>query len=312
MMVTIANNQDNLEAIIRNVRPLPPSSPSPSPFLPSLSLLRSFPPEGPRPPTLHNTSLIRPSPLLPLPFSSPSPPLPIHFLPLPLRFPSPSSPLPLPFLSPSPPLPLPFPSPSPPLPICFPSPSSPLPLPFLSPSPPLPLPFPSPSPPLPVPFFSSPPLPLPRSPLHIALRTEGICDLPPSQGPRPPTAEDCSSACGQGDKGNTGSSSTPLPSDVSPRRAYVIYPPEGPRPPTAEEVRGLAQRRQQGEGNQADGQGGSRVKGGMLAGSECGEVGGRVSQQQSKAAGAGEAGWRVVSGTEAEAAGAAGEGSRGV
>ncbi|CAI5534741.1 unnamed protein product [Closterium sp. Naga37s-1] len=28
----------------------------------------------------------------------------------------------------------------------------------------------------------------------------------------------------------------------------------GPRPPTAEEVRGLAQRRQQGEGNQAGGQ----------------------------------------------------------
>ncbi|CAI5967403.1 unnamed protein product [Closterium sp. NIES-64] len=36
-------------------------------------------------------------------------------------------------------------------------------------------------------------------------------------------------------------------------RAYVIYPPEGPRPPTAEEVRGLAQRRQQGEGKQAEG-----------------------------------------------------------
>ncbi|CAI7908342.1 unnamed protein product [Closterium sp. NIES-53] len=37
-------------------------------------------------------------------------------------------------------------------------------------------------------------------------------------------------------------------------RAYVIYPPEGPRPPTAEEVRGLAQRRQQGDARQADGQ----------------------------------------------------------
>ncbi|CAI5481076.1 unnamed protein product [Closterium sp. Yama58-4] len=56
-------------------------------------------------------------------------------------------------------------------------------------------------------------------------------------------------------------------------RAYVIYPPEGPRPPTAEEVRGLAQRRQQGEGKQAEGQRrGKRVRRGTGRAGKGGEA----------------------------------------